>query len=85
MKKQFIIYFIIIILLTLLFLYYITLFCIIYKGSQKSWIEGAFISFLISNIFEIILCLLATTLRKISLTRKNQLLYNIYLFIINKI
>ena len=85
LRKKFIIYFVTVISLTILFLYYSSLFCIIYKGSQKSWIEGALTSILISNIVEINLCLIAAILRKYSLIKKDINLYNIYLFLHNKI
>ena len=80
-----IIYFIIVFLLTISFLYYITLFCSLYKSSQISWIKGVFISFFISNIVESILCVIITLLKKISFLRKNEYLYNFYLFLYNKI
>ena len=85
LTKRFFIYFIIVLLLSFSFLYYITLFCSLYKGSQKSWIQGALTSILISNIGEIMLCLITAMFRIISLVKENEYLYNIYLFIYNKI
>ena len=79
--KKMIIYFILVLLLTISFLYYIILFCSLYKSSQSSWIQGVLSSFFISNIVETILCIIVALIRKLSFHYTNEYLYNFYLFL----
>ncbi len=83
--KKMIIYFILVLLLTISFLYYIILFCSLYKSSQSSWIQGVLSSFFISNIVETILCIIVALIRKLSFHYTNEYIYNFYLFLYNKI
>ena len=83
--KKMIIYFILVLLLTISFLYYIILFCSLYKSSQSSWIQGVLSSFFISNIVETILCIIVTLIRKFSFIHRSKKLYNFYLYLYDKL
>ena len=85
LKRKIIIYYIMIYLLNLLFWYYTTLFCCVYRGNQKNWFLGGLTSLLISNFLEILLCIIIVVFRLISLKKKMPYLYNIQLYLINKL
>ena len=85
LTRKFTIYFSLVLLCSVSFLYYITLFCSLYKNSQKIWIQGALTSILMSNLVEAFLCAIASIFRAVSFIKKSENLYNIYLFIYNKI
>ena len=79
--KKIIIYFILVLLLTTSFLFYIILFCSLYKSSQLSWIQGVLTSLSISNIVETILCIIVTLIRKFSFIHRSKKLYNFCLYL----
>ena len=41
------------IIILLFFTYYIGVFCAVYKSTQNSWLLDSFISFILTNLFEI--------------------------------
>ena len=53
LKIKILIFTIIEIILILFFTYYIAIFCAVYKGAQISWILDSFISFILTNLFQI--------------------------------
>ena len=63
------------------FLYYLSLFCIIYKSSQVSWFTGCVYSFFLSMLTNIGICLGLTILRKVALYYKSQYIFNIEIYI----
>ena len=69
-----------IMLFTLFFLYYCTIFCYVYNGSQKEWFKGGWTSFLISFLTTFILCLINSILRYCALRKKSKYAYNACIF-----
>lgn len=63
-------------LLMIFFLYYVSCFCAVYKGSQFSWLQGGFTSFLLGMIVPFATSLAIVLLRDISLSCKSKSLYN---------
>ena len=67
LKNKLIIYFILIFLFESFFLYYVTIFCTVYKYSQKYWFYGCLESFGIDSIVSIIICIFLALFRYISI------------------
>ena len=67
LRKKLIIYFILVFFLDSFFLYYVTVFCAVYKFSQKYWFLGCLESFGIDSIVAIISCIFLALLRYISI------------------
>ena len=75
-KKKIIIYNIISFIINIFCCYYLTIFCIIYKYSQKSLFLNYIIGIITSLVVSIILSLIISLLRKISIYKfKKQLYY----------
>ena len=64
----------------LFFLYYLSIFCEIYKKTQMSWLADSGISFLLSIPIEIVSALLLATFYYISIKKKWKCIYNISMF-----
>ena len=73
------------ILINSFILYYLSLFCSIYSSSQVSWFTGCLYSFFISLLTTMGICFGLAVLRFIALKGNFRILYNIELFIKNKI
>ena len=58
-----------------LFQIYVGTFCTIYKNTQKHLIKSTTISFILSMVYPFGICLLTATFRKISLIKKNKILF----------
>ena len=75
---KYIIFFVISILFLLLFWYYLSSFCAVYKNSQYYLIKNTSISFAIGLVFPIIFIFLSCFIRSYSLHKKgNKIAYNI--------
>ena len=57
------------------FFYYVTLFCSIYKYSQKYWLIGCLESFAIDLLSAMVICLFLAIFRYISIKRHIKCLY----------
>ena len=75
LKKKLIVYFIFGFLLGLLFLYYVSAFCSVYRFSQKYWFIGCLESFGIDSLVAIILCIFLALFRYISIKKQVKCLY----------
>ena len=73
--KKLIIYFILVFLFESFFFYYVTLFCSIYKYSQKYWLLGCLESFAIDLLSAMVICLFLAIFRYISIKRHIKYLY----------
>ena len=75
LKKKLFAYFVIIFVFDLFFLYYITVFCSVYKYSQKYWFIGCLESFGFDYIATQIICYFLALLRYISIKTHIKCLY----------
>ena len=73
--NKLIIYIILIFLLELFFLYYVTVFCIVYKFSQKYWFYGCLESFGMDSLVTLIICIFLALFRYISIKNHIKCLY----------
>ena len=62
-------------------IYYLCLFCTIYKNSQTSWFTGCVYIFITSIIMNLVISIALSGLRKLSLIYKWRYAYNLQLFI----
>ena len=67
------------------FLYYLTLFCIIYNNSQVSWFTGCVYSFIIGLLTNIGIAAGLALTRFIGIKSQNKYIYNVELFVNNLI
>ena len=67
--------------LMLLFTYYITAFCAIYKSTQTSWLSDSFVSFIMSNLFELLVGLIVSILYTTGIKNRLKLMHTISVFI----
>ena len=63
------------------FTYYITVFCIVYKGTQSSWLLDSLVSFILTNLFDVFLAFIIAVFYSTALKSNLEILYNIALFI----
>ena len=70
LRKKLIIYFIILFTLGLLFIYYVTAFCSVYRNSQKYWFRGCFESFGIDSAISIMICFFLALFRYIAIYKR---------------
>ena len=80
LKIKFILFYIIVFIFLLLFWYYLSCFCAVYKNTQIYLIKDSLISFLLSLLYPFGLCLLPRLFRIPSLKSQSQnkeLLYKI--------
>ena len=76
-KIKLIIFFILIILFSSVFWYYVTAFCAVYIKTKIHLIKNTLISFSESMLYPFGICLITTTLRKISLRYKIKIIFYI--------
>ena len=67
LRKKLIAYFIIVFLLGILFLYYVSAFCSVYRYSQKYWFIGCLQSFGMDSLVAIFICIFLALFRYISI------------------
>ena len=82
-RKKLIIYFILIFLFASFSLYYVTIFCAVYRYSQKYWIIGCIESFGMDFLSSLFICAFLSLFRYISIKKKIKYLY-VFADIINK-
>ena len=82
LRKKLIVYFILVFSLGSFFLYYVTVFCAVYRHSQKYWFLGCLESFGIDFLIALFGCLFQALLRYISIKKHIKCLY-IFVNIIN--
>ena len=70
-----IIYFILVFIFSLLFLYYVTAFCAVYKNSQKYWFYGCLESFGTDCLVALNVCIFVSLFRYISIKKKIKCCY----------
>ena len=82
LRKKLIVYFILVFLFVSFFWYYVTVFCAVYRHSQKYWFLGCLESFGIDFLIALFGCLFQALLRYISIKKHIKCLY-IFVNIIN--
>ena len=75
LRKKLIVYFIFVITLGLLFLYYVTSFCSVYRNSQKYWFMGCLESFGMDTAVAIAICIFLAIFRYIAIHKKIKCFY----------
>ena len=75
LRKKLIVYFIIVFLFCFIFLYYVSVFCAVYRNSQKYWIIGCLESFGIDSLVSLVICIILAMLRYISIIKGIKYLY----------
>ena len=75
LRKKLIFYFIFIYLFSLSFMYYVVIFCAVYKNSQKYWIFGFLESFGMDTLVAFIICIFTALFRYISIKMRIKYLY----------
>ena len=75
LRKKLIIYFIFVFSLGLLFLYYVTSFCSVYRNSQKYWFMGCLESFGMDSAVSVVICIFIAIFRYIAIYRKIKCFY----------
>jgi hypothetical protein len=75
MKKEFIVFIIITFCLQILFWYYLSCFCNVYKNTQLDWLKSSLFTIFIIEIFPFFLVLLIAIFRFIGMKYKLQSLY----------
>ena len=75
LRNKLIIYYLFLFILDILFLYYVSAFCAVYRNSQKYWLIGCLESFLIESMSSIVICMFLAALRYVSLKKRIKCLY----------
>ena len=75
LRKKLIVYFIFIITIGLLFLYYVTSFCSVYRNSQKYWFMGCLESFGMDSAVAVAICIFLAIFRYIAIHKKIKCFY----------
>ena len=75
LRKKLIVYFIFVISLGLLFLYYVTSFCSVYRNSQKYWFMGCLESFGMDSAVAVAICIFLAIFRYIAIYKKIKCFY----------
>ena len=70
-------------ILMLFFTYYISAFCAVFKETQSSWFSDSIITFVITNIIEILISFIIALLYMAALQYQIKILYKISMFIYN--
>ena len=83
LRKKLIIYFIMVLLFSLIFWYYISSFCAVYKNNQKYWFLGCLESFGMDSLISLTICIFLAIFRFISIKKHIKYLYLLSSFISN--
>ena len=78
LRNKLIIYYILIFSLGLLFLYYVSAFCAVYRYSQKYWLYGCLESFAMDGLSPVIICIFTSFLKYLAIKKKNKYLFILY-------
>ena len=81
LRIKLIVYFIFIFTLGLLFIYYVTAFCSVYRNSQKYWFMGCLQSFGMDSAVAIMICFVLAFLRYIAIYKRCKCFYCLANFI----
>ena len=81
LKKKILFFIILELLIMVLFSYYISAFCAVYKKTQMSWLTDGFTSFMFSNLIDIIIAFFIASLYSSSIRYKIDILYDLSLFL----
>ena len=81
LRKKLIVYFIILFTLGLLFIYYVTAFCSVYRNSQKYWFIGCLESFGMDSAVAIMICFILAFFRYIAIYKRRKYFYCLANFI----
>ena len=68
-------------ILMVFFTYYISAFCAVYKGTQISWLSDSVVSFIMSNLLEILVALIIAVIYTLAIKYQLELLYRIAIFV----
>ena len=77
LRKKLIAYFILVFLFGIIFLYYVSSFCAVYRYSQKYWFIGCLESFAIDSGVAILICILLAFLRYLAIKNRIKYLYKL--------
>ena len=77
LNKKLYIYFFIVFLLGIIFTYYSSAFCAVYKNSQTFWLIGCFESLAMDLFMPFIICFILSGIRYLSIKKKLKFLYKI--------
>ena len=83
LRKKLIVYFTLLFLLGIFFAYYVTVFCAVYRYSQKYWFFGCLESFAMDSLISLIACLFISLIRYISIKKKIKYCFVLANFITN--
>ena len=75
LRKKLIVYYILLFLLNIFFSYYVTVFCAVYRNSQKYWFYGCLESFAMDFLISLISCTFNSFLRFISIRKRIKCCY----------
>ena len=75
LSKKLVVYFILVFLLNIFFSYYVTVFCAVYRNSQKYWFYGCLESFAMDSLMSLIGCVLISFIRYISIRKHIKFCY----------
>ena len=75
LRKKLIAYFILLILLNIFFLHYVTVFCAVYRNSEKYWFYGCLESFAMDSLISLLDCIFISLLRFISIKKRIKCCY----------
>ena len=75
LRKKLVVYFILVFLLNIFFSYYATVFCAVYRNSQKYWFYGCLESFAMDSLISLIGCILLSFIRYISIRKHIKCCY----------
>ena len=81
LRKKLIVYFIFIFTLGLIFIYYVSSFCSVYRNSQKYWFLGCLQSFGMDSALAIMICFFLALFRYIAIYKRIKYLYCLSNFI----
>ena len=77
LRNKLIAYFIILFTLAILFWYYVSAFCAVYRYSQKYWFIGCLESFGMDSLTALIICLLLSLFRYVSIKKQKKYFYTL--------
>ena len=81
MKPRIIIYFVLMFIFMIIFIYYISLFCAVFKNTQWKLFQETAISFALGMFYPFIICIFPTIFRKIGLIKQKKCSYKFSQFL----
>ena len=83
-KKKLAVYIILDTVMLLFFIYYVSIFCIVYKNNQMKWFIDCLTGVCTSIIITFILSILAAIVRSIAIKRRSLVIYKLSQYIISQ-